>query len=102
MAALGIVLAGGRYPAESDVGSGIDGLDEARNEGGLIFHAGTRRRDSHGWETNGGRVVTIVGRGADLQRARAAAESAADHVSWPGMQRRHDIGAQAALAGAAS
>jgi len=52
-------------------------------------------------------VLTIVGRGADLPAARAAAERAADLISWDGMQRRHDIAAAlppgaAVPAGAAS
>jgi phosphoribosylamine-glycine ligase len=34
-----------------------------------------------------------VGRGADLAQARAAAERAADRISWDGLQRRHDIAA---------
>jgi phosphoribosylamine-glycine ligase len=40
-------------------------------------------------------VLTVVGRGADLDAARDAAERAADAISWPGMHRRHDIGAVA-------
>jgi phosphoribosylamine-glycine ligase len=38
-------------------------------------------------------VLTVVGRGPDLPQARHAAEAAADHISWDGMQRRHDIAA---------
>ena len=36
----------------------------------LVFHAGTRRTAAGGYETTGGRVVTVVGRGADLAAAR--------------------------------
>jgi phosphoribosylamine--glycine ligase len=97
-AAVGIVLAGGRYPAAPDVGSSIDGIDAATRDGALVFHAGTRRA-GHGWETNGGRVLTVVGRGRDVGEARSRAEAAADAITWPGMQRRHDIGAGLAVAG---
>jgi phosphoribosylamine--glycine ligase len=45
-----------------------------------------------GWETAGGRVLSVVGRGRDLEAARAVAEHAADRIAWPGHQRRHDIG----------
>jgi phosphoribosylamine--glycine ligase len=97
---VGIVLAGEGYPAESDIGSRIDGLDDS-GDGALVFHAGTRRADG-GWETNGGRILTVVARGPDLAGARNRAELAADRISWPGLQRRHDIGAGLAVAGAAS
>jgi phosphoribosylamine--glycine ligase len=97
---VGMVLAGEGYPAESDIGSRIDGLDDS-GDGALVFHAGTRRADG-GWETNGGRILTVVARGPDLAGARNRAELAADRISWPGLQRRHDIGAGLAVAGAAS
>jgi len=56
-----------------------------------VFHAATRRVDDS-WMTASGRVLAVVGRGADLATARAHAERAADRIAWPGMQRRHDIG----------
>jgi phosphoribosylamine-glycine ligase len=44
-----------------------------------------------------------VGRGASLADARAAAERAADAITWDGLQRRRDIGTDMAVAaGAAS
>jgi len=88
-AAVGIVLAGEGYPSRSDTGHAIDGLDRAE-EPALVFHMGTRRTEA-GWETAGGRVLTVVGRGPDIEAARGAAERAADAISWPGMQRRRDI-----------
>jgi phosphoribosylamine--glycine ligase len=92
-ATVGIVLAGREYPNGRDVGSPIDGIEAARADGALVFHAGTRRADAGAWETNGGRILTVVGRGRDLGDARSLAESAADRISWPGVQRRHDIAA---------
>ena len=59
--------------------------------GGLVFHAGTAAT-ADGWTTNGGRILTVVGRGADLAAARSAADRAADAIAFPGLQRRHDIG----------
>ena len=91
-AAVGIVLAGAGYPTRRASGDGIAGLDEAAARGGLVFHGGTRRAADGGFVTDGGRIVTIVGRGPDLAAARATAERAADAVSFPGLQRRHDIG----------
>ena len=90
-AAVGVVLAGGSYPARPSSGDVISGLDDARRLGALVFHAGTVRT-ADGWATNGGRILTVVGRGADLAAARAVAERAADAIDFRGAQRRHDIG----------
>ncbi len=92
-AAVAIVLASRDYPAAPSAGDPITGLDGAAAAGGLVFHAGTRRDPAGGWETDGGRVLAVVGRGADLAAARAAAESAAGLIHFPGAQRRHDIAA---------
>ena len=61
-------------------------------QGALVFHAGTDRAPDGGYRTAGGRVLTVVGRGADLDAARRAADDAADTVAFDGLQRRHDIG----------
>jgi len=92
-ATVGIVLAGGRYPTAAAQGDPIAGLAEA-SLGALVFHAGTRLATGGGYETNGGRVLTVVGRGPDLPSARAAAESAASAISFAGCQRRRDIAAE--------
>jgi phosphoribosylamine--glycine ligase len=104
-AAVAIVLAAEGYPGTPKRGQPIAGIDEARHSGALVFHGGTVGRPQGGFGTNGGRVLTVVGRGADLGDARLAAERAADLVAFEGLQRRHDIGADAlatpAAAGAA-
>ena len=92
-AAVGIVLAAKGYPGDPRRGDPIAGLDEAESRGALLFHAGTVGRPQGGYGTNGGRVLTVVGRGRDLPAARAAAEHAADAITWDGLQRRHDIAA---------
>jgi phosphoribosylamine--glycine ligase len=104
-AAVGLVLAAPGYPEAPRRGDAIDGLDAPEPGAALVFHAGTVRDDEVGtWRTAGGRVLTVVGRGADLSAARSAAERAADRIHWDGLQRRHDIGADvpAALALAGS
>ena len=92
-AAVGIVLAAEGYPNTPKRGQPIDGLEAAEAAGALVFHAGSMGRPGGGYGTNGGRVLTVVGRGADLAAAREAAERAAGLISWDGMQRRHDIAA---------
>jgi phosphoribosylamine--glycine ligase len=102
-AGVAIVLAAKGYPGDPSRGDPIFGLDAARELGALVFHAGTVLRLQGGWGTNGGRVLTVVGRGRDLAAARASAEFAADAISWDGVQRRRDIAAELPLpVGAAS
>jgi phosphoribosylamine--glycine ligase len=91
-AAVGIVLASGGYPSAYETGKPIHGLDAAAKlEDVLVFHAGTARNDVGEIVTAGGRVLTVVGRGADLATARERAYAAADLISFEGMQRREDI-----------
>ncbi len=94
-ATVGIVLAAKGYPNTPRRGDPIAGLDEAASLGALVFHAGTIGRPGGGYGTNGGRIVTVVGRGPDLATARAGAERAADAIAWDGLQRRRDIAADA-------
>lgn len=95
-AAVAVVLASRDYPTSSSSGDPIEGLEAAAAAGALVFHAGTRRAPDAGWETDGGRVLAVVGRGLDLAAARAVADRAADAISFPGAHRRRDIGAPAA------
>jgi len=99
--AVGIVLAAKGYPVDPQRGDPIDGLDAALDLGALVFHAGTARRPDGGYATDGGRVLTVVGRGRDLGAARDLAERAADAIGWPGMQRRRDIAADLPVAAGA-
>jgi phosphoribosylamine---glycine ligase len=92
-AAVAVVLAAENYPDRPRRGDEIAGLAEAAAAGATIFHAGTVRDPGGGFRTNGGRVLAVVGLGATIPAARAAAERAASCVSWHGMQRRHDIAA---------
>ncbi len=95
-AAVGIVLASAGYPGEVEPGARITALDTAGQlpdaPGVLVFHSGTFHERGPIFLANGGRVLTVVGRGPDLEAARAVAENAADRIAWPGHQRRHDIG----------
>jgi phosphoribosylamine--glycine ligase len=59
----------------------------------LVFHAGTAVLPDGRFMTAGGRILTVVGEGADLAAARRHAERAAAQVGFTGMQRRADIAA---------
>jgi phosphoribosylamine--glycine ligase len=96
-ATVGIVLAAAGYPGDVEPGARITALDAAGNLPGapdvLVFHSGAFHETGSIFLANGGRVLTVVGRGPDLAAARAAAEAAAERIAWPGAQRRHDIAA---------
>ena len=101
-ALVGIVLAAGGYPDDVRKGDVIEGLElAARSPNATIFHAGTTRRDGN-IVTAGGRVLTVVGRGASHRDAIDAAYAAAGHIRFDGMQYRHDIGVKALSAGSGS
>jgi phosphoribosylamine--glycine ligase len=92
-AAVGVVLAAPGYPEAPEPGQVISGLAEDGGcPGALAFHAATRR-EGGAWRTAGGRVLTLVGQGADLAEARARAYAAVAAVTFPGCQWRTDIAA---------
>jgi phosphoribosylamine--glycine ligase len=92
---VGVVLASAGYPESTDHGRVITGLGEAATvRGALIFHAGTASRDGE-VVTAGGRVLTVVGRGATHREAIGIAYEAAGKIRFEGMQFRRDIGHKA-------
>ena len=92
---VGVVLASRGYPESSQSGVPITGVDTASAvPGALVFHAGTARRDGR-LVTAGGRVLTVVGRGATYRDAIDTAYRAASLISFDGMQMRRDIGRKA-------
>jgi phosphoribosylamine--glycine ligase len=85
-----VILASAGYPESSRSGDSIRGLE---NIGDFrVYHAGTRKNADGGWETHGGRVLAVVSGATTLPRAVAKAHAAADLISFPGLQRRRDIG----------
>ncbi len=96
---VGVVLASGGYPDAFEKGKVIAGLDDVEAMGGVqVFHAGVSERDGR-LVTAGGRVLTVVGSGADFAEARARAYEAVTRVSFEGVHYRHDIGTKALGAG---
>jgi phosphoribosylamine--glycine ligase len=93
-AAVTVVLAGGSYPERNDVGTPIDGLEAATEDGALVFHAGTALNDGR-LVSNGGRVLNVTGLGPSITDARDAAYAAVERISFPGALYRTDIAALA-------
>ena len=92
---VGVVLASGGYPGAYATGAPIDGLETAAAlDDVLIFHAGTAVRDG-AIVTTGGRVLTVVGRGADVRQAIDRAYVAEACITFAGKQVRTDIGRKA-------
>ena len=92
---VGVVLASGGYPDAFEKGKVIAGLDDVEAMSGIqVFHAGVAERDGR-LVTAGGRVLTVVGSGADFGEARARAYEAVTRVSFDGIHYRSDIGVKA-------
>lgn len=89
-AAVCVVLASGGYPGHYDKGQEIHGLADAEAMDALVFHAGTAMKDGK-LVTNGGRVLGVVGRGADISSAVDAAYAAAAKISFKDVYYRKDI-----------
>lgn len=90
--ALTIVMAAQGYPAAYAKGSVIKGLEALPEDSNhMVFHAGTKRVDDS-VTANGGRVLNITARGANLAAARSRAYQMADQVDWPDGVYRRDIG----------
>ncbi len=91
-AAVAVVMAARGYPDAPERGSVINGLDEAADTPGVsVFHAGTERNADGMIVAAGGRVLTIVGTGADIHEARDCAYSGVDALQWPEGFCRRDI-----------
>jgi phosphoribosylamine---glycine ligase len=89
---VGVVLAARGYPGEVQTGQRISGLDHVGDA--LVFFAGVK---DNGGElvTSGGRVMTVVGKGATFKAAIDKAYSAVSQITFDGMQYRRDIGRKA-------
>ena len=91
-AAVCVVLASDGYPVAYEKGKVISGLECFDDKDGYYcFHAGTRMSDGN-VVTNGGRVLGITAKGADLKEARANAYEATKWVSFENKYMRNDIG----------
>ncbi|OZE85591.1 phosphoribosylamine--glycine ligase [Rhodococcus sp. 15-649-1-2] len=84
--AVTVVVAAENYPGRPRTGDVITGTDA---DG--VLHAGTAHKDG-AVVSAGGRVLSVVGSGADLAEARADAYAKIDAIKLPGSHYRTDIG----------
>jgi phosphoribosylamine--glycine ligase len=95
-AAVVVVVAAEGYPASPRSGDPIGGLAEAASLPGVrVLHAGTAL-DGDVVVSSGGRVLSVVGIGADLAEARRAAYSGVAVIDLAGSHHRSDIAREAA------
>lgn len=86
-AAVTVVLAAENYPGRPRTGDVIVG-----SEADGVLHAGTTVRDDGAIVSSGGRVLSVVGTGADLAAARSQAYRILESIRLPGSHFRSDIG----------
>ena len=89
--ACGVVLASNGYPGSYATGRPIEGLSAAA-EDALVFHSGTTRAPDGTVLTDGGRVLTVVGRGPDVEEARRRAYGGLSALRFEGCRYRTDVG----------
>jgi phosphoribosylamine--glycine ligase len=94
--AVAVVLASEGYPGAPVTGGAIAGLPGAAGESAHVVQAGTALDSAGRLVSAGGRVLAVVGTGADLTAARGAAYSSVAEISLAGSHYRHDIAELAA------
>ena len=93
-AAVTVVIAAQGYPGQPATGDPIEGLEEAEQlAGAYVLQAGTAAADG-ALRSAGGRVLNVVGTGADVAAARSAAYGAAGRIRLRGGWYRTDIAAE--------
>jgi len=82
------------YPGSYETGLPITGTEDA-SEHGVVIHAGTALTEDGSLITSGGRVIGVVGSGADIGSAREAAYKGVDAIEFTGARVRRDIAERA-------
>jgi phosphoribosylamine--glycine ligase len=82
-----VMMASGGYPESYEKGKVISGLTEDM----LVFHSGTKRQDGQ-LQTNGGRVLGVMGIADSLDLARAKAYENVSKIQFERAHYRTDIG----------
>lgn len=91
--AITVVMAAEGYPASPRKGDAITG--EGLEDPERVLHAGTKRSNGV-FQSNGGRVLNVLGKGDTLDAARENAYATAQGIEFAGGFVRRDIGKRAA------
>jgi phosphoribosylamine--glycine ligase len=86
-----VVIAAEGYPGTPRSGGAISGIEEAEDEGAIVFQAGTKEVDGK-LVASGGRVLAVTAAGETLQDARGAVYAAVAKIRFADGFHRRDIG----------
>jgi phosphoribosylamine---glycine ligase len=89
--AVTIVAVSGGYPGDYETGIEIEGLPQEENGETIVFHSGTRQKETE-VVTNGGRVLAITSFGKNIGDAALKSKEALRHIYFDGINYRRDIG----------
>jgi len=90
--AVTVVVASKGYPGSPRTGGLVEGVADISEIGdAYVLHAGTAVGKGGTIVSSGGRVLSIVATGADLEQARKRAYAAVDRITLKGSQHRTDI-----------
>jgi phosphoribosylamine--glycine ligase len=95
--AVTVVMAAKGYPDSPVSGAVISGIDQAQDQGSLVYHAGTKINEAGELLVNGGRVLSVTALGSDLAVARTQAYAGVERIRFDGEHHRSDIALKAAL-----
>ena len=91
-AAVTVVVAAHGYPGTVRAGDEIEGIDDAEALPDVhVLHAGTSSGADGGFVSSGGRVLSVVGLGADVDAARETAYAGIERIALRGSHHRSDI-----------
>ncbi len=90
--AVTVVLASHGYPGVSRTGDVVEGVAAAEELPGVhVLQAGCATSEDGALVSAGGRVLSVVGVGADQEEARARAYAGVERITLDGSQHRTDI-----------
>lgn len=95
--AVTVVMAAKGYPESPVSGAVISGIDQAQDQGSLVYHAGTKTNEAGELVVNGGRVLSVTALGSDLAVARTQVYAGVERIRFDGEHHRSDIALKAAL-----
>jgi phosphoribosylamine---glycine ligase len=94
-AAVTVVVAAHGYPGSVRAGDPVRGVDDAEALPDVhVLQAGTTLDDDGDLVSSGGRVLSVVGLGSDVDAAREAAYRGIDRIELRGSHHRTDIAAR--------